>query len=401
MWHRAKQRGPLRRIAVAVAAMAVVCGIPHSAALDDHGPTHAPVAPRAHASAAVGAGAAAPAREARESPSAQLRSLGLERDGDSLAVRIELDRSVVHRLERGGAAELAVVLDDTRLAVPLPWVDLRGTPLRHIDVRRGSGTLRVMLGLDPAQVLAVQSAMIEPETGAVLIVRLTPQPEPEAATTGSFTKRESGTTADEAYFDALRRERAGYLSEAEARLRATLADEPEHAAARARLVHLLTARGETAEALRVLRAARGSGDGGAASTILEARLLLEEGAEDEAIAVLEAALPHAAEDAELHAFLGALVQRRGDHERALALFQHALATDPSRATWWLGRALSLDAKSERAETLAALRRAMALRGLVPEARVFAERRAKQLAAALVTRADAPDRGETRAEEPSR
>jgi tetratricopeptide (TPR) repeat protein len=336
--------------------------------------------------AAVGAGARSDELEdgskISELAAPQLLAAHVERQGEAVVLSFDLDRAVPHWLERDhGRYELELVLDTVRLAQPLEWLDFAGTPIRYLDIRRVGEALHLVIGLDTERAIDVQSAMLELSAGAKLMLQLVVrQPSADAAPAAPLvSKRKLDSSAEDAYREALRLERAGEKRQAHERLRTLLAAHPEHEAARLRLAEGLGASGHAPEALRVLRAGTILPEDPARAK-LEARLLVEQHAEAEAIAVLEGAFAQTSGDAEYGAFLAGLLQRTGEHERATTLFRAALAEEPSRAAWWLGLAVSEDARGERSAARASFERALVLGGLDAEARAWAEARARALAA---------------------
>jgi tetratricopeptide (TPR) repeat protein len=318
----------------------------------------------------------------------QLLGAHIERRAGAVVLSFELDRSVPHWLERDAAGEVQLVLESTRLAQPLGWLDFRDTPIRYLDVRRVGDALHLALGLASGAPVDVQSAMLDLSAGARLMVQIEARPElAEEAPRGVVAKRALDAGGQDAYREALRLERAGDKARALEVLRTLLARHPEHAQARTRLVDGLAAAGRPAEALRVLRAGPGRKNDPERAR-LEARLLVEQRSDAEAIAVLDRSLGAAGGDPEYEAFLAALLQRSGAHERALALYEASVAEEPGRADWWLGRAISEETLGKGAEALLSLRRALAIGGLDPEPQRWAQARARALAAAAAGAAEA-------------
>ncbi len=311
----------------------------------------------------------------------QLLAARIEREGAAVVLSFELDRAVPHWLERDAAGEVQLVLESARLAQPLGWLDFRDTPIRYLDVRRVGDALHLALGLAAAAPVDVQSAMLDLSAGARLMVQIEARPELAQETPrGVVAKRVLDAGGEDAYREALRLERAGEPARALEVLRTLLAKHPEQAQARAHLVDGLATAGRPAEALRVLRAGPGRKNDPERAQ-LEARLLVEQRADAEAIAVLDRSLGAAGGDPEYEAFLAALLQRSGAHERALALYEAAVAEEPGRADWWLGRAISEEALGKGAAALLSLKRALAIGGLDPEPARWAQERARALAAA--------------------
>src|SRR5262245_60872239 len=118
---------------------------------------------------------------------------------------------------------------------------------------------------------------------------------------------------------------------AEAAYRRALAEEPGHRAASLGLAGLLIARGETAEARKVLERARAGGDAAEAER-LEAMIdLAEEGKKAGSEKELRARLEAEPEDAEVRFRLGAALAAAGKHEEALQMLLSAAEKDKKLA----------------------------------------------------------------------
>jgi MSHA biogenesis protein MshN len=365
--------------------------------------------------ARVGAGAAAAAADASTSGQAhrgarraegerrtgpRVEALWLDRDASGTRLRLQLDSPADHRMQvTDSGREVSVVLRGARVDRPLARVDLAGTEIAWLDLRPEPPDLRVVLGLTEAR--RVSSASYRGERGATLVVDLLRDPAaedasdpPPAASDPSedledpedlipdagpvAVKRPAPPPDTEAQFAAaLEMERSGRIDAARAAHLAVLAAEPAHVAARLRLARLETARGNRGEALRLLREGRALDPASAALAALEARLLADQGDVDAALALLDP-LASRERDADFHALHGALLARAGLHARAVDAFGAALEREPARGAAWLGLAISLDAERRAPEARAAFERALALGGIEPAARAWAEERAARL-----------------------
>jgi Flp pilus assembly protein TadD len=85
-----------------------------------------------------------------------------------------------------------------------------------------------------------------------------------------------------------------------------------------------------------------------------------------------------AQNADFQALRGAVLQRLSRHEEALVAFQNAVRGGSQPATTWVGLGISLEAVGRRPEAGQAYRRALSAGAIAPEAREYAERRARAL-----------------------
>ncbi len=74
--------------------------------------------------------------------------------------------------------------------------------------------------------------------------------------------------------------------------------------------------------------------------------------------------------------MAALYQRQNQPVIAARLYQQLLASEPHRATWWLGLGIALDSANRHAEAVAAFTRAEGedSAGLSPELKAWIESR---------------------------
>ncbi|MBK6907056.1 MAG: tetratricopeptide repeat protein [Rhodocyclaceae bacterium] len=102
-----------------------------------------------------------------------------------------------------------------------------------------------------------------------------------------------------------------------------------------------------------------------------ARLQASRKQPDAAIAAAQRALPVAGEDPDFHALLGALLQQKGKHADAADHYLVALRSDPMRATWLVGAAISLQSTGRGSDAALAYQRALDTGDLSPAVTEFA------------------------------
>jgi MSHA biogenesis protein MshN len=298
----------------------------------------------------------------------RVRRVELEPTEHGTRLALELSAQAAHSVARSdGGRALEVVLSDTRLGAQIPPLDLQRSPIESLDVEQRGADLHLVLGLaGPAR---VQSGMQPADDGARLSLDFSvvpaaapagaAQPErdpvpPPAAAARSQAEPVSVLTprAPDPAERALRSRRraaeaaaAGDLAGAEAALDEALALDPTLHDARSDLARLRLARGDAAAAL----------------------------------ATLERSAPVLAQDPEYHALHAALLSRTGAHARAADAYARLVALDRTRAPWWLGLGISLEAQSRAPDALAAYREAARLTSLDPETQSWVESRIAALA----------------------
>jgi len=206
-----------------------------------------------------------------------------------------------------------------------------------------------------------------------------PAPAPDA---GRIDKQVHPLSAAERAEEEFRRGmdlfRAGRADEAEAAWRAALAIEPAAAAPRQALLGALLERGERERAETLLQEGLRANPRQPKQTMLLARLQLDRGAQADALHTLEQGLPHAQWNAEYLSMTAAVMSRVGRHRDAADLYASALRIVPGNAVWEMGRGMALRADGQRAQALAAFRRASQMAGLSPELHAFVERQIREL-----------------------
>lgn len=173
----------------------------------------------------------------------------------------------------------------------------------------------------------------------------------------------AGELTDAAYHEAASLLQQGRADEAEAKLRATLGQNPGHAAARELLVGVLLQRGARDEARQQLETGITHSPGHLGFYSLLARLHVDAGQEARALALLESANARAINDVEHQRFLAALYQRAGRHADAVKTYRQAVTLRPFDGRAWLGLGISLEAMEEWKDAATAYQRALAGQGL--------------------------------------
>jgi MSHA biogenesis protein MshN len=297
-----------------------------------------------------------------------VRRVELEPTEHGTRLALELSAQTAHSVARSdGGRALEVVLSDTRLGAQIPPLDLQRSPIESLDVEQRGADLHLVLGLaGPAR---VQSGMQPADDGARLSLdfsgvppaapasaaeperdRVPPPPaaaKPQAEPAPLLTPRALGPAerATRMRRRALDAAAAGDHAGAESTLEAALELDPALHDARSDLARLRLARGDAAAAL----------------------------------AALEGSAPLLAQDPEYHALHAALLSRTGAHARAADAYARLVALDRTRAPWWLGLAISLEAQSRAPDALAAYREAARLTSLDPETQSWVESRIAALA----------------------
>jgi MSHA biogenesis protein MshN len=170
----------------------------------------------------------------------------------------------------------------------------------------------------------------------------------------------------------------GRMAEAIDGYKASLQQDPRHAAARQALVGLLLENRRIDETQPFLQEGLSLNPDQSVYAMLLARIQVERGDLQGAHDILSKHAGSAAGDAEYHAFDAAVLQRLGRHKEAVASYQEALKVAPRAGLWWMGMGISLQADNRGAEALDSYRRAKAVGGLSPTLVAFVDQRMKQL-----------------------
>lgn len=220
----------------------------------------------------------------------------------------------------------------------------------------------------PTPVAAVKPRTAEPEPAAVEAnaVRIEKRERPMSA-------RERAELAFRAGVSALERRQT---AEAAAHFDEALGLAADHLAARQAMLGILleARRTQDAEALLLegLDHVRH-----APFALVASRLQLERGDVQAALATLEAYEDVGRTNPDYVATLAGVLQRAGRHGEAADRYQIAIAAGNPRATWFMGRAISLRELGRAAEARTSFQQAMDTGSLAPEVQVYVE---KQIAA---------------------
>jgi MSHA biogenesis protein MshN len=169
----------------------------------------------------------------------------------------------------------------------------------------------------------------------------------------------------------------GRVSEAEERLQAALRSDPSHVNARQTYVSLLLENQRVDAARRLLQEGLAIQPGQATFAFALARIHVEQRDYPAALEVMDR-VGLAARNPEFQALRGTVLQRLGRHGEALEAYDNAIRAGTPPATTWIGLGISLEAVGRRTEAAQAYRRALTAGPVAPEAREYAESRARAL-----------------------
>jgi MSHA biogenesis protein MshN len=319
----------------------------------------------------------------------------------------DLDR----RQALGGAAEAAVVRPSSTppgrrewfwrilvvlLAVALAWmgwVAIQLLPPRPVATdlafraaaqAQSQAAIRTAAPvIKPAVVELTTSELAEaepakPAESPALAAPVKPKPAPAVKAIDKRDRVRSAADNAEAHFRrAALLLNHGRVSEAEDQLVAALLADPAHAAARQTYVALLLEQRRIDVARRLLQEALAINPAQATFALGLARIHAEQ---RDYVAALEV-MDHAgsvARNAEFQALRGAVLQRLNRHGEAVDAYENAIRGGTQPATTWVGFGISLEALGRRPEAAQAYRRALAGGPIAPEAREYAESRARAL-----------------------
>ena len=219
----------------------------------------------------------------------------------------------------------------------------------------------------PAPPRAAPPSPLQPVTSA-------PTPEPSAPKIDKRFRDGPAPSAEGEFRRAVAFLDQGRMAESRAALRASLALEPWHEAARQTLAALLIEAGETQAAEQALEEGLRLNPAQANFAIVVARLRVNRDDTPGALAVLREHGAAAAGVPEYRAFVGALLQRLGRHAEAIDEYQAALKLAPGVGAWWIGLGLAQEAADRPKEAADAFRRAKASGTLPTELAEFVDRK---------------------------
>lgn len=241
-----------------------------------------------------------------------------------------------------------------------------------------SDALRLALELKtPIQEKEPEPVRAEPVKPAPVV---SAKPKPPAAVK-AIDKRErarSGADNAETHFRrAALLLNHGRVSEAEDQLVAALQADPAHAGARQAYIALLLEQRRVDVARRLLQESLALNPAQATFALALARIHAEQRDYLAALDVMDRA-GSVARNADFQALRGAVLQRLSRHGEAVAAYENAIRGGAQPATTWVGFGISLEALGRRPDAAHAYRRALAAGPIAPEAREYAESRARAL-----------------------
>ena len=205
-----------------------------------------------------------------------------------------------------------------------------------------------------------------------------PAAKPKAASVDKRERAPSATDTAEAHFRrAALLLSHGRVSEAEDQLLTALNADAAHQAARQTYVALLLEQSRTDAARRVLQDALALNPAQPTFALALARIHAEQRDYYAALEVMDRA-GSIARNADFQALRGAVLQRLARHGEAVDAYQNAVRGGAQPATTWVGLGISLEATGRKADAAQAYRRALAAGPIGPEAKEYAESRARAL-----------------------
>lgn len=167
-----------------------------------------------------------------------------------------------------------------------------------------------------------------------------------------------GQLAETKYREALGFVQQGRLADAAVRLKAALAADAAHIKARDLFVGTMLQQGRWREAQELLQQGIKAVPRHPPFVQLLARIQVERGQEAQALALMEQGAPSAQQDPAYLSFLATLYQRAGRHGDAAKVYTQAVGLRPQEGRWWLGLAISLEAKEDYAAAINSYQRAI-------------------------------------------
>lgn len=161
---------------------------------------------------------------------------------------------------------------------------------------------------------------------------------------------------------------------AEAKLKAALGMQADHAKARELLAAVMISLGRAGEAQVLLEQGLVITPAHYPFALILARLYVNQGAEPKAIAVLEGVRASGQRDPEYLGFLAALYQRANRYDDAIGAYRSALALRPQEGRWWMGLGICLEGAKNGAAAVEAYGHARAGAGMTPALLQYVEQR---------------------------
>lgn len=284
--------------------------------------------------------------------------------------------------EAKGRAAATPAAEATVVAPPAPQpapAEL-AAPAPVVEAPPAQDALRLARTLEtPVQETQPEPATVEAPKAPVMV-----KPKPAAVPSTAkpaVDKRDRKASANDAAEAHFRRAALllshGRVSEAEERLQAALRSDPSHVNARQTYVSLLLEHQRVDAARRLLQEGLAIQPGQATFAFALARIHVEQRDYPAALEVMDR-VGLAARNPEFQALRGAVLQRLGRHGEALEAYDNAIRAGSPPATTWIGLGISLEAVGRRPEAAQAYRRALTAGPVAPEAREYAESRARAL-----------------------
>ena len=164
--------------------------------------------------------------------------------------------------------------------------------------------------------------------------------------------------AETKYREALGFLEQGRRADVAVSLKAALAADATHVKARELFVGTMLQQGHWRDAQELLRQGIKAVPRHSQFVQLLARIQVEHGQEAQALALMEQGAPSAQQDPAYLSFLATLYQRAGRHGDAAKVYAQAVGLRPREGRWWLGLAISLEAKQDYAAAINSYQRAI-------------------------------------------
>lgn len=207
---------------------------------------------------------------------------------------------------------------------------------------------------------------------------LQPPVQPAARVVKRDRTRSAEDRAESEYRRAASLLNQGRTGEAEEGFMAALASHPGHESARQALVSLYLEQRRIDDARRLLQEGMALNPANVRFASVLARIFVERTDYPAALEVLNATRGFDQGNPELHSLRGTVLQRLGRHADAAEAFQSSLRGAPQNGAAWMGLGISLESVGKKSEAADAFKRAASTGTLGPEARGYAEQRARQL-----------------------
>lgn len=207
------------------------------------------------------------------------------------------------------------------------------------------------------------------------------EPEPQPETAPSRAVKQTGQSPAARDREASRQIRdllaAGKTSGAMDRLKQITAQQDAPLSRRAMVRHLLS-NNQAEAALEWVPASVAESD--SELRLLRARALLSVGQPEQALVTLTSRVPSIADHAAYRVTLATVLQQQGRYSDAANQWGALIAWDDSRAPWWAGLAMTLEAQGNHPSAVRAYRQAASLPGLSAELADYVRQRLQALQA---------------------